>query len=913
MTYKKKLIEVGLPLAKINAESIREKSIVHGHPATLHRWWARRPLAAVRAVLFASLVDDPSAHPDLFPTEDDQMAERRRLFGVIERLVPWEATSGDRILDEARIEILRSCGGDLPNVLDPFAGGGAIPLEAARLGLPTFSGDLNPVAVLIQRAMLEIPSRFANRVPVHPMALNSQAFWSGSEGLAADVEHYGRWMLARAIDKIGILYPDATMEDGKRVTPIAWIWARTVESPDPSWPGHVPLVKSWVVSRKPGKPTVWVEPIADYGTKSIRFEIRVGGKPPVGTVDGGNGTCIATGTAIPGQYIKSEANLGKMGQVLIAIAAEGPNGRVYCRAEPQLAPSESPAVDGEITTAALPVGGLGFRVQAYGMKKWVDLFLPRQLTALATFSDLLPEVHNKILEDSNERDLDGAALHAGGSHAQAYADAVVTYLAFVIDKCADYWSGVCSWQSGLEKMRPTFPRQAIAMTWDIAEANPFSSSSGNWNSMLDWVVKAVRRLPATSAATVIQADAAATIRQVGLSVIATDPPYYDNIGYADLSDFFYGWLRRNLLEIWPDDLATLLTPKVDELIADPSRAGSKNQAKTHFEDGMANVYRTAYEYHDSRFPATAFYAFKATETTDDGIASTGWETYLTALLNAGYTITATWPIRTELPSKIGAKKNMLASSIVIALRPRHVDAPLATRGEFIATLRNELPRAIRTLQLENIAPVDMAQSAMGPGIAVYSRYAKVVEADGSAMTVRTALALINDVLAEVLSGEESEFDADTRFALTWFEQFGLNPGPFGDADVLAKAKGTSVGGVEQSGVVVSKGGKVTLVERADLPTEWDPANDTRLAIWEITQHLIRALESSEAEAARILKRIGGGLGERACQLAYLLYEICDRKKWSAEASAYNMLVTAWPELVKLAAGEDGGADPESLF
>ena len=918
MTYKKKLIEVALPLAVINAESAREKSLRHGHPSTLHLWWARRPLAAARAVLWASLVDDPSAHPEMFPTEEDQLVERKRLFDILERLVPWEASNDETVLSEARAEILRSCDGDLPNVLDPFAGGGAIPLEAMRLGLPTFAGDLNPVAVLIQRAMLEIPSRFANRPPVAPEVRHSQGIWEGGRGLASDVETYGKWMLDEARRRIGHLYPPAMLANGASATPIAWIWARTVMSPDPSWAREVPLVRSWVVSKKPGKPVVWINPIVDRDTKVITYEVCTGGTPPDPTVEQGNGTCIATGASITGNYIKAEAMAGRMGEVLLAIVAESPSGRAYVGAPS--AGAQIPDLPNQDWKPAGPIPRYlsGGTCAVYGLDDWSKLFTPRQLVALSTFSDLLADVRNIIESDAVVDGLknDGRRLHDGGTGATAYADAVITYLAFVVDKCADFWSSICSWNSTGEKIRQTFSRQAIPMTWDFAETNPFSTSSGNWYSMVGWVAKVVRNLPqpAGDNGHTAQRDAQARIVEVGTCLISTDPPYYDNISYADLSDFFYVWLRHNLRDVWPDECATLLTPKAEELIANQRRAGSRQAATEHFENGMEAVFRKAAANADPRFPATIFYAFKATESTTEGITSTGWETFLHGLLEAGYAITATWPVRTEKPGRsISIGTAALASSIVLACRPREVSAPMASRGDFISALKKELEPAVHILQQENIAPVDLAQSAMGPGISIYSRYARIVEADGSTMTIRSALGLINDALSEVLGGEESEFDPDTRFALTWFEQFGHNPGKFGDADLLARAKNTTVEGVAEAGVVVSRDGSVRLVERGALPDDWDPATDRRFTVWEATQYLIRALDSSETEAAELLARLGTGVGDRARQLAYLLYGICDKKRWAEEAGYYNMLVTAWPELVRLASASPLPSSEERLF
>ncbi|HEY5303031.1 MAG TPA: DUF1156 domain-containing protein [Acidimicrobiales bacterium] len=914
MIYKKKLIEVALPLAVINAESAREKSIRHGHPSTLHLWWARRPLAAARAVLWASLVDDPSAHPEWFPTEEDQLVERKRLFDILERLVPWEASNDPRIIVEARAEIERSCDGDLPKVLDPFGGGGAIPLEAMRLGLPTYTGDLNPVAVLIQRAMLEIPGRFKDRPSIAPGTRNRQGV--GTRGLAKDVEAYGKWMLDEAQRRIGHLYPSGHLSDGTSATPIAWIWARTVKSPDPSWPGNVPLVRSWVLSKRPGKPIVWINPIVDRESKTITYEVRTGGTPPSQTVERGNGTCLATGASIPGDYIKEEAMAGRMSAVLLAVVAEGPSGRAYC--DPTSTEDVVVPAPEWKPTGTIPRHLSGGTCAVYGLDDWSKLFTPRQLTALTTFSELLTDVRGVIEQDAKQMGLadDNLRLRDGGAGATAYADAVITYLSFVVDKCADYWSSICSWHNTRELIRNTFGRQAIPMTWDFAETNPFSASTGNWMAMVAWEAKAVEHLsPMTTAeGHTAQRDARARIREVGRCLISTDPPYYDNISYADLSDFFYVWLRRNLRDVWPDECATLLTPKAEELIANPSRAGSRQAANDHFEHGMEAVFREAAANADPRFPATVFYAFKATESTTDGVASTGWETFLHGLLEAGYAITATWPIRTELSNRmIASGTNALASSIVLACRPREVSAPMASRGDFIGALKKELEPAVRILQQENIAPVDLAQSAMGPGISIYSRYARIVEADGSTMTIRSALGLINDALSEVLGGEESEFDPDTRFALTWFEQFGHNHGNFGDADLLARAKNTTVDGVAEAGIVVSRDGNVRLVERVDLPADWDPSTDRRFTVWEATQYLIRALDSSETEAAALLARLGTGVGDRARQLAYLLYGICDKKRWADEAGYYNMLVTAWPELVRLAGTSPPPPGEERLF
>ena len=917
--YKPKLIEVALPLAAINAEAAREKSIRHGHPSTLHLWWARRPLATARAVIWASLVDDPSGDPLL--TADEQAAERQRLFGILKRLVKWENSSNRDVLAEARAEIDRCFPDGPPPILDPFAGGGAIPLEAQRLGLTALAGDLNPVAVLINKAMIEIPPRFAGMPPVHPSIDKTLTTWERAQGLAADVEAYGRWMRDEAKRRIGHLYPEATGPVGEKLTPIAWIWARTVESPDPSWAGHVPLVASWTLAKRPGKPKVWIEPVVDRETMTISYRIREGGESSnARTVDRAGGVCIATGAAMSYQYLRSEFRAQRASSQMMAVVCEG-RGRLY------IAPSESDT--STIGSAAGHTLGFGeifdwpgrTNVVRYGMTRWEELFTSRQLTALATLSELLGEVAEKARSDAAAAGLkvNGVRLHEGGGGAQAYADAVITYLAFVIDKCADYWSMIAGWDNTKgETVRNTFGRQAIPMTWNYVEANPFSSSTGSLRLILKAVIEGVSRLPGMGEGNAEQRDARARIRECTerTASISTDPPYYDNISYADLSDFFYVWLRRNLSGVWPDECSTLLTPKADELIANQYRAGSRAQAEEHFESGMAEFMAEVAEHQPADVPATIYYAYKATETKEGEIRTTGWDTFLQAVLDAGLQVNATWPMRTELGNRLLASgANALASSIVLACRPRPTSAVLATRGEFIASLRRELPAAVRVLQSGNIAPVDMAQSTIGPGIKVFSRYARVVEADGSSMPVSAALSVINDVLGEVLDGEEAELDADTRFALTWFDEHGYSPGSSGDADSVARAKNTSLSGIEEAGIGEARAGKFRLYERSELPPNYSPVDDERRTVWEATQHLAAALERSESEAAEFL-HILGSYGDRARQLAYLLYQKANDRGWASEAGAYNSLITAWPNLrtgAATVAAAAAGPDQQTLL
>jgi putative DNA methylase len=887
---RKKLIEVALPLEAINRESAREKSIRHGHPSTLHLWWSRKPLATCRAVLFASLVDDPSSRPEEFPTEEEQERERQRLFDLIEELVKWENSTNEAVLEAAREEIRRATGGNPPPVLDPFCGGGSIPLEAQRLGLEAHASDLNPVAVLITKALIEIPPKFAGRPPVNPEArgrIGGDSGWRGAQGLAEDVRHYGRWMRDEAFRRIGHLYPRAKLPDGREATVIAWLWARTVRCPNPACGAEMPLVRSFALSTKKGKE--WhVEPVVDREARTVRFEVRAGLSTREGTAGRRGARCVVCETMVPQSYVRAEGMAGRIAQRLMAVVAEGERGRLYLAPEPEherLAASVDPPVDAP--DAEMATNSRHMTPVIYGMRRFSDLFTPRQLVALTTFSDLVPKARERVLANGGDGD---------------YADAVATYMGLASGRCADFWSSLATWVSSGGFVGHTFVRQALAMTWDHAEVNPFSGSTGNWSGACEWVAGALSAVPASGQAVARQRGAGWIDPGV---LVCTDPPYYDNVPYADLSDFFYVWLRRALRHVHPTLFGTLLVPKAEELVADPCRfGGSRAEARRFFEDGIAQFFGAARDAAHPDYPATLFYAFKQAESEDGATTSTGWDTMLTGLIASGFAVTGTWPMRSERTKRmreIGS--NALASSIVLVCRQRTADAPLATRREFVSALRAELPRALKELQHGSIAPVDLAQAAIGPGMAVFSRYVGVVEADGSRMSVRTALALINQALDEILSAQEGDFDADTRFAVTWFEQRGTSEGPYGEADVLARAKNTSVQGMVDAGVLASLGGKVRLLARDELPEDWDPVADRRLTAWEATQHLVRRLElQGESGAADLLRRLGGHYGEQAKELAYRLYVICERKGWAQEALGYNALVVAWPEIARQVAG-----------
>jgi putative DNA methylase len=940
---RKKLIEVALPLETINAASAREKSIRHGHPSNLHRWWARRPFVSARAVIFAQMVDDPSSWPELFPTEKAQDKERQRLFRIIGDLVQWENTTNETVLNAARVEIWaswrRACAENadhprakelfdrdtLPGFHDPFAGGGALPLEAQRLGLESNASDLNPVAVLINKAMIEIPPKFAGRPPVNPEARKSKELlsreWKGAEGLAEDVRYYGQWMRDEAEKRIGHLYPKVAVTAemakarpdlkpyvGKELTVIAWLWARTVKSPNPAFANvDVPLTSSFMLCTKAGK-EAYVEPVIENDT--YRFTVKIGKPSNAEQVRSGtkltraNFMCLMSDAPISGDYIKSEGKAGRMSVRLMALVAQGERGRVYLAPTPE---HEAVALNSDAgwkPDVAISGSTQYLGVKPYGMERFDQLFTGRQLKALATFSDLVHEAQEKVRHDALAAGCSnrGDALREGGNGAKAYAEAVGVYLSLVVSKTADSNNVSCPWEPVAQCTRQLFGRQAISMLWDYGEANPLHDSSGGLTTNIVGHTKAFESLVAAGTGGFSEQADATTQTLSQSRVVSTDPPYYDNVPYADLSDFFYLWVRRSLQPTFPELFATVAVPKAEELVAFAYRHDNKKRAEMFFLEGMTEAVRRLAEQIHPAFPLSIFYAFRQAETeSDTGTASTGWETFLAAVLDAGFAISGTWPMRTEMIAAMKSFKNSLASSIILACRRRAPDAPSATRREFLSALKAELPEALANLQAGNIAPVDLAQAAIGPGMAVYSRYSTVLDAEGRPLSVREALALINQTLDEALAEQEGDFDADSRWALTWFEQNGFDEGEYGVAEQLSKSKNTSVNGMEEAGILESRRGKVRLFKAEELSPDWDPDTDPRLTAWEVVHHLVRVLASGGESAAALLVAKLGARAETARELCYRLYTICERKKRAADAMAYNGLVQAFPEISRLAA------------
>ena len=955
---RKKLIEVALPLDAINIASAREKSIRHGHPSTLHLWWARRPLAAARAVIFAQMVDDPSSSPDLFTTGKAQEKERRRLFRIIEELVKWENTNNEQLLQQARDEIWqswrRACAEnsdhpqarelferyELPAFHDPFAGGGALPLEAQRLGLKAHASDLNPVAVLINKAMIEIPPKFAGRTPVNPETRPGgvsdkgtliEHDWMGAKGLAEDIRYYGQWMHREAEKRIGHLYPKVEITDemvqersdlerfkGNKLTVIAWLWARTVRSPNPAFADvDVPLASSFMLSTKKGK-EVYVEPVIEG--KEYRFVVKIGKPKDVdakkrGTTLGKRQAfrCLMSNTPVTYDHIRAEGKAGRLGRRLMAIVAESDRGRIYLTSTSEHEIAASTATPNWKPNIQLPINPRDFMTPNYGIDTFADLFTDRQLVALTTFSNLVSEAMERVKRDASiDIAQDKRPLREGGGGVTAYAEAVGVYLAMAVNRMANTLCTVARWTTGREQTVTAFARQAIPMTWDYPDVNPFAGAAGDYAVSVKGVVKGITSVTDVDGSANLED---ASVQTVSVSkVISTDPPYYDNINYADLSDFFYVWLRRALRPIFPNLFSTVVVPKTEELVATPYRHGSKEKAETFFLDGMTRAMgRLATQSHPC-FPVTIYYAFKQSETKESGgTSSTGWETFLDAVIRAGFRITGTWPMRTELGNRmIGAGTNVLASSIVLVCRQSPSSSPLATRRDFINALRTELPTSLLHLQSGNVAPVDLAQASIGPGMSIYTRYAKVLDSEGKPVSVHDALALINRILDEVLAEQEGDFDADSRWALAWFEQYGFEVGEYGVAETLSKAKNTSIDGIAEGGILVSKSGKVRLLRPEELDDEWDPMSDTRISVWEAVHRLISAQETyGEEGAARLAARLGSW-ADVAREMAYRLYTICERKNRAAEALTYNSLVQSWPEIARLSQQEDSGVQ-DNLF
>lgn len=902
----KKLIEVALPLEKINEASAREKSIRHGHPSTLHLWWARRPLATARAVIFASLIDDPSAHQELFPTEEEQNKERKRLFDIIEQLVIWENSGNEELLSAVKAEIIKATNGSLPILLDPFAGGGTIPLEGQRLGLNVYAHDLNPVSVMINKAMIEIPPVFSGRAAVNPNSVRKFGNNGyGITGLIEDVQYFGNWIRNKAYEEIGYMYPKVDIpksQGGGTTTAVAWIWAHTVKCPNPVCGCKMPLANGFTLSKKKGR-EAYVEPVFDSDNKMIKYVVRMGGSKPDNEpklARGANFKCIMCGEATTPDYIKEESIAGRLGSTLIGIVGEGKRQKVFISPDAKQILAAQVEKPEEYPTGRLSDDRRALWTPIYGLDTFDKLFTNRQLKTMVTLSRLVQAVQPIIEKAAVDAGMenDHISLSEGGNGAKAYSEAVAVYLGLAVDREANYCSSQNGWSGDF--IIQVFGRQGIPMVWDYAESNPFSNSTGNFKGAIDWVVDAMKNLPAAGVG-IAEQHAAQNDCGIRNVMISTDPPYYDNIGYADLSDYFYIWMRNSLKEVYPKLFSTMLVPKVEELVAIPYRFGGDSQkAKTFFEDGMLATCKQLYLYASDEYPISIYYAYKQSSATENkSTISDGWETMLSSIIKAKLMITGTWPMHTERETGLKAHVNALASSIVLICRKRPENASVCTRRNFVNSLKRELRPALKKLQNSNIAPVDLAQSAIGPGIGVFSRFSEVLEADGTPMTVRNALQIINQELDLYFNEQDGELDAESRFCVDLYSQTAFNDTPFGDANTLATAKNTSVAIMASHGVLYAQRGKVHLIERAELP---EKISEHESSIWLLCQQLTYRMEKEGVEGcAAAISTMFGSNAERAKDLAYRLYTIAERKKWAQEAYAYNALVVAWPEIQSRAA------------
>lgn len=901
---KKKLIEVSLPLEALNEETRREGTIRQSKPASLHHWWSRKPHVNARAAVFAQLVDDPSSHTDRFPTAESQATERARLHELMERLAKWENSGDSSLMEEARAEIRLSNGDRLPAVLDPFCGGGIIPLEAQRLGLEVHASDLNPVAVLVTKALVQIPPLVSGKEPVFPGTASTALSWTKMEGFAEDLNRYGASLEKRVWEKVGHLYPTVTGQDGSELTVIAWKWARTVVSPNPANRIRTPLVSTWWLSTNKGKEAYIVPEVRDG---AVTYAVRRDSNGPKGnddwTIKHGKGAkAISDSTPFSYDYVREEGANGRIGYDLMAVAAKSKTGREYLPPsdrDRETANVKRPSSDLEIE---MSTDSRWFSPPAYGYTKFSDLYLPRQLTMLTAFSDTVSEVHAEVLRDATAAGWEhGASIADGGSGALAYADAIATYLAMAVDKLADLNNSLCSWEPKAQCPKHMFFGQAIPMVWDFAEANPFSGASGSFQVILQGTARALKNpsfsLGDTQAGVIEQADAAS--RDYSGYAVVTDPPYYDMISYSDLSDFFYTWLRRSLRSVYPELFRTMLTPKTEELVANQYRHGGREGARERFVAGFNGVFRRIRSTANPNTPLLVYYAYKQKESSDGSSASNGWYTLLDGLIAGGWEITATWPMRTERAGRLTSLgANSIASTILLACRPRPENAAATTRRAFIATLKETLPEALRKLMQGSIAPVDLAQAAIGPGIGVFSSYSRVRESDGSDMSVKEALLLINTALDGVLGEQESDFDPETRFSVKWYREYGWGQESSGIADQLARSSDTSISTLERGGIFEAKGGKARLLSPSLLDGEWDPTTDSHVSVWEATVRLAAVMAKDGADkVAELLPSVQTRVSLDAVkELGFLLFHEAEKKKYTKDAILFNGLVSAWGDV-----------------
>ncbi|WP_079181507.1 DUF1156 domain-containing protein [Streptomyces sp. Tue 6075] len=895
---RRKLIEVALPTEAISRASKADKDRKVGTIKNIHKWFAPMPTPAWRALLFAAVVDDPG--------DEEKRAE---LLSIIEGLVPKDGTAPSMDTLKRAKAVLAEQEQELPTVLDPFCGGGSTLVEAQRLGFPTIASDLNPVPALVTRVETQLVPAMLGK----PSVSGDDGVLEGTNldpmgGLLADVRHYAQRVEAEVKSKVGHLY-----EPVKSGEPVAWLWARTVPCTNPACAIDIPLYSSPWLSKQKGR-EAWLKPTVEDGR--VRFEIGTGvmGEIPAATkaARGGKFTCLACGTQVDEKHLRGAGAGGLMGFQMLAMAIDDESGRRFAAVDPGSQTSEIPMPD-DAPEMEFPERALGFRVQAYGIVKQADLYTARQVHMLGAFADAVARVPEWVKRD-------------GGDSDQGVA--IASILAICVSKLAMANSSQARWQidsrHGSAKAQPAFGRHALPMVWDFAEVNPFAKSAGGWSSQLKSMLSGINALPrGVEVGRTVQADArtAGSMVAPGSALIATDPPYFAQIPYADLSDYFYVWLRRSVRGIHPDLFGTMETPKSTELIADPFRRGGSGQARQYFISGFTEVFSSLKQASRSDLPLVVIYAHRQEENKDGELASSAWDAMLEAMLSAGLCIVGTWPLHaTHSSRQRGIQSNAVASYIAMICRPRPVDAGALDRRGFLQALRRELPERIKPLQQSSIPAVDLGQAAIGPGMEIFSRYARVTEPDGTAMTVSAALRQINRALNEILSEYEEDFDSDTSWCIEWFRDYQWDAGGFGEADKRANRYNTSVPGLVHAGVVKAAAGKAALIKPTDLPGAYDPATDGRLTIWEVAMHLSRLIEGkgpgTGIDAAGELlarARTRPEIDEDTVKgLAYLLHNICENRGWTESQRWFNNLVSSWPDLQTAArAAEKRGVTVEA--
>ncbi len=885
----RKLIEVApfLPLDAISVAAKADKDKKTGTIKNVHKWFAPMPTPALRALIFSAVVDAP---------DDDK--EREGLLELVKRLVPADGNPPDAVtLDEAKAAIRKSTGGDLPTIFDPFCGGGSTLIEAQRLGLPAEGSDLNPVPVLITRTLTQLIPSVSGRAPLVGDPTQFGGISGGPlTGLLADVQHYAERVRERVWNEVGHLYPSGP--NGETI--IAWLWARTTVCPNPACGATMPLVTStWISKRKNDTRGLVASPT---GT-GVEFSIAAAPSPASGTVVRTGATCLNCGTTTPLGTIRDQAGREGLGTQLLCLAVDGASGRAYLAPDTTTVPHSTASGDLDVD---LPERALGFRVQAYGMRTQADIYTTRQLAMLDAFAEAIADVPEQAVADGGDA---------------TYAATVASILGLALGKLAQSNSTQVRWNvrsTGSSKAEPAFGRHAMPMVWDFTETNPFGGSVGDWLGQVNSVTGGIRSLPLGDPSSVRRADARSTALELRKPVvIVTDPPYFDQIGYADLSDYFYVWHRKALRKVHPDLYATIVTPKDPELIATPYRHdGSKEDAAEYFVNGFTDTFRSLKSALLPQHPILIVYAHQQEEKSSLGTASTGWDAMLEAVLDAGLVIEGTLPVHGSYKAKlISIGTNSLASYIVMVCRPRTGNANPGSIADLRAALRTRLPDAAKALLGSGESMVDIRQAAIGPGMEVFSQFSEIFDGTDP-ITVRRALTIINEELGRILDEHLGEVDDETRWASQWYADHEFEVGEFDEGRKLANTYGLGMDGLVEAGIIESRRGKVRLLKRSELPTGW--TGDSRTPVWEACQHLVKALtdgpSAGERAAAELLAALGP-LASGSRELAQYLTNLAIENGWTDDAIAYDSLVKSWPRIEQLSADVSTAEDdqPDQLF